>query len=525
MAVIENRATADGDVLIIRTDEPIVGLIALTQFTDSLTGEVPGTDYYRKEFRVSLDAGTTFNAWRELTNANLQSTTINRFDQVVIEYRYTRVGNPPPLNLEFNNILVNATAGANVDYFIYDQTVFKEFFEVNDIAVFGWAVNVLEKIYQRGLILPDYVVRKENDNENLEDQDFLTFWGSITHYFALLVYYARQYQNITTNRRLLEEFLTNKDLTLPQTDNLTEILHLYSNYVDEYRKRGTLQIIERKSNDVPVDGELLRLIGNITTDEFLFAILKPEVTGWCLGKSSPTWFGTEFSSNVVKAYDKEFGISALNIYPLINDQYITLSNSEMVIQGVPANTESGIGGTENKITVDSGHAYEISFRIKQSVKTQNISFRLKCFDGSDNEIQPIDITDGSNTNSFFENEQLNIADKVYWVRGVVFPSSEANKQSETSLGGNNLRFRPECVSIVPQILVTNGASAGAEVTTIVDVKVRPLKFNFSVGNLGVRPIIYMLAKNRNSELNNDSISREISEKLIPYKFVLKPNYL
>lgn len=528
MAVIGNRTTEDGDVLIITTDEPVLGLVALNQFTDTTT-ENPPDNYYKKEFRVSLDGGFTFNSWQELTNENIAATSVHRQAAVVLEYRYTAVGSPEPLDLDFSDILINATAGENLNYKIYDRTVFKRFFEVNDIGVFGWALNVLEKLYKKGLIIPDYVVRDENNNNNLEDQDFITYFNTITHYFALLVYYARRYENINSNKILLEEFLLNKDIELPVDRNLLDMLYLYENYIEEYRKRGTARIIEKVSDGADIDGELLRLIGYDDVDEFIFSILKPHVTGWCMGKSSPTWKGTEFAEGLIKAYEETYDISSLTPYPLLNSSFISLLNGEIKITGVLSSTQSGIGydgDTGKQIVVDPNVDYEISFRVKQSIKTENITFGCRAYDKDRNELILENSVDGSGTRYFFEKKGLNLVDQYYWVRGIVYNTNEPNKAGGTTIGGNNLRLPENVAYIVPIIIVDNGTTPDTgNTTSLVDIKIRPLKFNFSIGKLGSRPIIYSLLKNENGELNNDNVERIIKQKLIPYTFFLKTNFI
>ena len=42
MAVIESRVTENGDVIIIKTNVPVVGIVALTSFIDSTIGETDG---------------------------------------------------------------------------------------------------------------------------------------------------------------------------------------------------------------------------------------------------------------------------------------------------------------------------------------------------------------------------------------------------------------------------------------------------------------------------------------------------
>src|SRR5690554_6466361 len=135
MAIIENKVTAEGDVLIIKPEVPVVGLVSLLNFVDTTVNE-SATDYFLKEFRYSVDAGITFSSWIELTLPNIQSVSISKENQFVIEYRYTRVGNAPEVDLEFEDILVSGEI-EELPYPIYKSTYFDDFFNVNDINVYG----------------------------------------------------------------------------------------------------------------------------------------------------------------------------------------------------------------------------------------------------------------------------------------------------------------------------------------------------------------------------------------------------
>lgn len=245
MAIIENKVTAEGDVLVIKTDIPAVGIVALNQFVDTTNGETVD-DYFKKEFRYSQDGGITFSSWIELNINNISGISLTKFDSFIIEYRYTRVGNTPDIILEFNDILVSGPI-EELPFPFYKKTVFNKFFNVNDITVFDWALNVLEKIYKKGNILPNFYERDTNQ-EITDDVDFITYWNSITHFFSIIVNYARQFHDFGFNKLFLIEFLKSKDLSLPKDNNLYELIYIYNNYIEEYKKRGTLKITERRNS-------------------------------------------------------------------------------------------------------------------------------------------------------------------------------------------------------------------------------------------------------------------------------------
>jgi len=523
MAVIENYTTEDGDVLVIKPEAPIVGIIALYQFVDTTTGETE-TDYFRKEFRWSQDGGLTFSDWLELTQLNIQGVVISKYSAFVIEYRYTRVGTTPEITLAFEDILVSGEV-TSLPYELYDRSIFSKFFNVNNVNVFGWALNVLEKLYANGLILPEFYERGKNQS-NLEDEDFITFWNSITHFFAIIVYFARQFHNFETNQILLEEFLKSKDLTLPVDSNITDILYLYQNYVDEYKKRGTLAIIDQKENGADIDGELTRLIGAEIYEEFIFALFQNYETGWCIGKSSPLWIGTEKIINIIKGWEYTEEVVDLTKYPLLEDTYISIENDKMKLDTVPAATECGIGGidTTKAITISPLVDYEISFRVNQDSQIDNLNFGCKAYDVNDNQVSLTSVATGATTEYFFQGISLNLVGQDYWCRGVLFNKDKIlDASSVPTLGfGNNLVLNTNAVKIIPFITVIGD---GSQITYLDNIKIRPRKLNFSRGQLGIHNIIYILAKNNNGSLLDEQIEKFIHENLVPYNSFVKTNWI
>ena len=174
---------------------------------------------------------------------------------------------------------------------IYNKTVFKRFFEENDPAVMEWAENVLEKVSSPG-ILPTFIKK--------DGEDFKAYWETVCHIFALVVLYAKQYNEIDTNKILFELFIENRGLVTDEVDTLEQMKYLFNNYVKEYRKRGTLDIVNKEGM---ILGELLRLIRYKTEDEFIFALLMSRDTGWTMGHSSPTWNRTDTVLNITKGYE------------------------------------------------------------------------------------------------------------------------------------------------------------------------------------------------------------------------------
>lgn len=524
MAIIDNRVTAEGDILIIKPEVPIIGLLSLSQFVDTTQGESE-TDYFKKEFRYSTNGGVTFSEWASLTNLNISEAVITKYDQFVIEYKYTRIGSAPEVELEFDDILVSGQI-EDLPYPIYRSTFFKDFFEVNDINVYGWALNVLEKLYQKG-ILPEYIIRNEGNN-NLEDEDFIVFWNTVTHFFAIIVYYARQYRDITQNNTLIENFIKNRGL---EGSSLTtdDLIYIFNNWVNEYKKRGTYQILDKKADGKDVDGELLRLIGYSDPEEFVLAHLKPSETGWCIGKSSPMWNGTEKKINIIKGFEFTKEVENLTKYPLINESEISLIDGKIHINTLSPSHMSGIGDIDGskKITVSPYLDYEISFFVKTSNPITPITFSLKGYDSQENNVNFESITTGNTSNDFFVRQNIKVADTLYFIRGILYSQNteiDANKTMYPN--GNCLRSTSNLKYIVPQILLDNSlAGVNSGTLDIWNLKVRPLKTNFTQGQLGIKNLILLYLSNNNVEYDADKLEDIIKSNLINAGSYLKNNYL
>jgi len=536
MAIIENRTTAEGDVLIIKPEVPIVGLVSLYNFVDTTVNE-SATDYYLKEFRYSVNGGLTFTMWDNLNIINIQNVDISKENNFVIEYRYTHVGTSAGVELEFDDILVSGNT-EDLPYPIYESVFFKNFFEVNDINVYGWALNVLEKLYLHG-ILPEYIERGKETADPLEDQDFLVFWHTTTHLFAILVYFARQFRDISSNQRLLEKFLQVRGVEIGEV-GVDDLLQIFSEYITQISLRGTESIIERKSDGADVDGELLRLINYSSPEELIFALLRSCEMGWCVGKSSPVWNGTENIINIIKGYEYTKEVTDLTKYPLSGESYITLSNGEMIIAGIPGGSYAGIDravDVDKRFEVNENLDYEISFFCELTDAGTGLSFGLAGYDVDGNSVNFQDAFDGEINNNFFINKVLPLVGNKYWIRGIVYNKSNStgvtndNEQKQNNTmqfpEGSYLRFNDtvEIKYLAVHIVLDNSSLVTPNGLKLSNIKVRPLKTPMTRGQLGVKNIILAYLKNNNNSYNLDKIEDIIKNSLISAKSFLKIKYL
>lgn len=411
---------------------------------------------------------------------------------------------------------------------IYNSTVFSRFFEENDPAVMGWAENVLAKLEGNG-ILPTFINKKDNP-------DFKAFWGTITHVFALIVLYSRKYKEIDSNRILFEQFIQDRGLVTSLVDSQDQMEYLFYNYLEEYAKRGRLDIINTEGELL---GELLRLIRYSSVDEFIFALLRPEATGWSMGFSSPTWDGTDTVMNITKAFEYTKGINDLSKYPLVLPQNVALTQD---INGDPEDIFNvmtflgtqpvGIDGREDLsklIIIDPNMSYEISLMVKvSSTDNQNLKFGVAGYETTDGEPMPMGVIDeGQITGSslwFHTAEYITLPNDgiYYYLKGILLSNNEkflSNPKLNFNTG-QALSLMPAMKYIAPIFIQErNSRIQGNAYVYVYDFKVKPLHLPFEQGYLGERDIIATYYKN-NAYQTQFSIEQYLKNYLIGYKNIL-----
>ena len=406
---------------------------------------------------------------------------------------------------------------------IYDNLPFSRFFEENDKEVIRWAENVLEKLEGRG-ILPTFLKKKENE-------DFRAFWGTITHIFALIVLYARQYKKIDTNQILFEMFIQNRGLVTNMVDSQEQMKYLFYNYLEEYSKRGRLDIISKEGE---ILGELLRLIRYNSLDEFIFALLRPEATGWAMGHSSPTCDRTNTVMNVSKAYEYTKGVEDLNNYPLLIPESISIMQDENGDNGEIFNAMTffgnqavGIDGRvdlDKLIIIDPNLSYEISLQVKVSATdNENLKFGVAGYETVDGEPLSMGILEnGQITGSslwFHENEYLDIKNDgmYYYIKGILLSTNEKflNAPTLNFPSGRALSIMPGMKYIAP-IFIQERTVGNHPYVYIYDFHVKPLYLPFSQGYLGERDIIAAYYKN-NAYQRQFTVETFLKNYLVGYK--------
>lgn len=438
----------------------------------------------RNKFRYSLDNGQTFTDWLELDDANgaLLGKLTDRVDLVMhvvtepfyVKKRLARMANTvaSPFDLPASSIF-------------YDRSIFKTFFESNDTRVLGWALNVLEKLFEPNVI-PLYISRNNQD-------DYNAFFLTITHFFAFIVIYGRQFREIENSDILLKKFVEGWGIVYENIDTPEQRAFLFQNWINQFYERGTRDIAAKEELNPDgsikrLNGELRRLVGYQKPNEFIFAVLTPQDIGWCLGYSSPTWYGTETVNAVSKGYDfgmvysePEKGVGELANYPTIG----TLERKQLDDINVFQLTGSGRVGLSTEadptkaLEVYPGLDYEISIWVKAlNAGAQNLEFGVHCYDGNMQLINQARITDLQETNSFYTGDRYQspckVAGQYYRLTGIIY-NILAQRSEDFYLNfenGRPLRFMGDVKYMAPY-LVQNRDGNTADVV-IAGVTLKPL---------------------------------------------------
>ena len=539
---------------------PIAGMASVLR---SIISEADGL------IRYSLDGGETYTEWTTVTDAVIASfSRIRGTHSTVLNYV------PVPANRTKSRALLDPNEAPKNDV-IFSRTIFSQFFKSNDINVVTWAMNVLEKLFEPG-ILPIFVNR---DNA----EDFNAFFLAVTHYFAYIVMYARQFRQLENSEVLMKAFIEGWGLVYENVDTLEQRKWLFNNWINEFYKRGTEQIAATGGT---IEGELRRLVGYTKPNEFIFGRLAPQDVGWCIGWSSPTWYGTETVNAVSKGWDygidyaavlsddvlnfsdekvsmpKEGGTQNIQIiteypwqiyvgedaptesletisigvgpekdYPIVGDVQRKFFDNIYTFQPVGSGV-SGISSEVDKskvMEVYYGMDYEVTVWVQAcDTRPQNIDFGVQCFDANMNQVAQVRLTDFRVTNSFFDGDGYHSPCKVpgiyYRLRGIIYNLLEYEDESLylNFEGGRPLRFIGDVKYMAPYIV--QDRSGDVADILIAGITVKPLDLPFSQGYLGQKNVIAMYSIIRSARTQQD-IENFVKRYLVSYKNIVEYKWL
>lgn len=399
---------------------------------------------------------------------------------------------------------------------IYNRTVFKQFFEKNDNRVMAWADNVLSKVCNPG-ILPTFF-----DKTN---PDFVSFWGGVTHLFALIVIYGRQYEEIDVNKILFDLFISERGLVTDTVTTEEQMEYLFNNYVEEYRKRGRMDIVSKEGS---ILGELLRLIRYSDPNEFIFSLLSPKEIGWTIGWSSPTWRRTDTVLNITKAYESTVNVEDLSKYPLINATGVRLQ-SDVDNDNNPIQTMTFVGATkvgissendlDTLLVVDEDVDYQISFKLKaNATQDLGLTFGILAYDELKRPMTCVETVGTTESNHFTPNGAISLVnpDVYYDIRVILFKKNRAfvEEVGLNFLNGTALKL-VKGVKYISLYLVQDRSASSANLN-IYDIKVKPLYLPFYQGYLGEKNVIASYYRNA-SYSSQSTIDQFIDTYLVSYK--------
>lgn len=506
MIVDGHICTEIGDVLYITTQVPIIATTSLLTFTDSIIGTT-GTRFFNKLFQYSPD-GIKYTEWQELSNTNLAKIEFEDWNTPMVNLRYERAGTDPTGDLEFNGIIFGGTAITySPDSQIGSVSLFKDII-YNNPEVFQLALNLTKKLYESGIV-PQYIERDTED-----DTDYIAFWKTVAHYFALFSIYTQQFKNIYFIREWLLQYVEQYGLFFNGTEEMADIQYAIANLYDEYRKRGTAMVVIPKGtflldgSETIIDGEYLRLIGWNGYDDFIFQLRKKQFVGWWINKCSPNYKGlTHTGVQINKAPENTEDVLDLSKYT--TDGSIVIDGSKSVVQLGSGETLSFI------IPISINQDYELTFWCKQSLVAGVGMLKVAgaAYNHYGSIIGVLQDTTGTVNGIFISS--LRTADNTvyYFVRIILYKSTTSQVNTPTNMNqGVNLRSIPGQEEMYWWL--QNNNSGGT--VNLWDIKCRPLRTAYSTGFVQTGNLIDVWRKNNNGRFNDDQINDLAKKYLFPY---------
>ena len=486
------------------TGYPITGVLSLLGFVEDVVGQ-DSQHYFDKQFRYTTN-GIHWSEWIGLTIHNITTLPINKSQIIQFELQYIKVQPIGSDVLKVNSVEIkyNYQKGY-VAQQVFNKTIFKSFFESDDIEVLNWYINVLNKFYEQGLI-PNYIERQQDSDKDL---DFIQFWGSIAKFFAYYVVYSRQFRNFEKHHSLLVDFLKQRGLFISDKQTIEQLDILMKNFYQRIIQRGTNSISQYKQDVNQNDGELLDLIWhNIQQDEFIFNPRLPHHIGWNITNSSPLYKGLLLHDNANKLPEKQKYPKDITKY---NTGIIVQDNVSYVSSEVDNNNVLKIENNTlkfDKIKVDSTLSYFLNFNVKLHGK---ITVKIKSYDKNKNVIDSYSYIDKSINNVFLNQVELYRDDCYLPVNLFLYNyRKKPFKYDRAQINqGNDLILHQNCVWV--DIIIDVQGSGN-----FYNMRFIPLSTGYSHGLLQTNNVIDCFLINNNNYFTFSEIIGQIRKYLIPY---------
>ncbi len=514
MAVTYNHITGVGDSFIVKPGVPLVGVDLVFDFVDDVEG-VTSERFFVKEFRYSND-GITYTDWEIITPGNLQK--INIFNKQIfdIEYRYTRAGSDNTGVLIFNSCSLKIIYTPVENPNSYNDSFFSDFFDFSDPDVLKWAINVLGKVYEKGIV-PDFIERTD---------DYKTFFSIITHWFAIIVNYARLYNKIEDKYELLYDFLRQRGIILKNSHEKDELYQFMNKIFNIYLLRGT----KLSKNE-----EVNRLINYSEGGIFISALLEDWRRGWNINNSSPLYRGLCGTLNTSIGFESVYGVKELDKYPIPQESEpfckITYIGYFQVIHIDSPPIYHGISASKtHALPIDPRITWEVE-AIVQSVGLNNdpsfLRFGCKMYNSDLEEVDTFSIETGiaDNSEGNFVDDAVLVRGQKTVIRGIIYKFDEGLMSSENSklnIGqGKNLKSSISA-KFLSVTLKFKGETRGL---LIYSLKIRPAALKAPIGFISIVNPIVSWIETKNLNLNKIQVLKEIIEKFIPYNSNFLPIWI
>jgi len=547
VTTISYETTPSGGAVKVDTTDEYSALVfvALSSFSDS---SVDGAgENFNKQYSIGSSDGTVFGDWTDYTTENIRNFEASNLTEFHVRWRFLLDGADPVSPGVGEEVLVSSLDSVgNTQSF--NRSAFSTYFNAGDVRCMNWCINVLEKVYEEGIV-PNYMERREGSVTL--DIDYIEYWKSVTIFFSYLVVIARTVEGYLDDVEVAKEYLTQFGVQLCGGESLFELQTIARSIFKNFRERGTIESFKKSSErDFIVHGEVLRMIcfDDDDDDFFKVSVNRPYDIGWSLNNSSPLYTGTRGVLPLNLGYDDTIGIDEITNYP-INFQNATgvsavvdantFDGSQNVFEVTPGTGQGGVGspfyGQANNfaITINPNISYEITAKVKQNSNNRNgLTFGCHALVSGSTSITNNALGDVSNSDTpsdfFFQQAALPIEDQYYLFSGIIFAYGTTITDATHAISGigqNHLRFLNQDVIKILPFFYTDPDGATDYTLSIYDIKVKPLSLGYSKSFLNQSNFIDIVCTNNNSSLSNDDVDRKLRGSFIPYNTSFKTSYL
>lgn len=480
---------------------------------DDIVIQTTGTNINRTlsvKFRYTHN-GIVYNDWKNVDD--ILSISIDKKDDFLVEIWFERTGVQDNTSIVLHSITLEGEFdNSYISVFNFLKgTVFEDISPEDETWNKLW-INLLKKLYEKGIV-PEYITRDQGEEELNTDEDYITFWKTVAYFYAYLSETSRRkVGGLRDDDNYLKEYLEQKGVFLfPNGDHREENIHVLENIFDEFRQRGTLQVVTKKSDTKPTYGEMLRMIGYEDQDEFLFEYLPRHLSGWCINRTSPIYRGKTSNKQLNKAPEHTEDIVDLSKYVLTNSSGVSIvtSGTKKVARLINASMSYSV-------RVDPYISYEFTFWFKMKSNTPMLKVAAEATYNGDVETPLQRISSTANESTILNNVQMPNGDVFYFARCIVYAkgNSLSGDSARTNLGvGEHLKM---VSSETNEIKIKIQNTHSTEPLLIWDIKCKPLNLTKSSVYINSYNVMTVFLNNRNASLTVIDFEEKVRRYLVPY---------